>query len=368
MEELEHARQRSKLYQMPSGDDGELLRLMAWNARNRELGHTPYQEFRNVQEFFIGEEDDPEKAVEHFDLCPTIFAIPLMRGVADVHAPEMVPRIDGPGVVVSLFRCVFSKALLMVQVHLSAEVKLPPEDRDSFMVLWKEVSQLPKSKIPVFVRAVWPDNSKMCGGGIVPRFNEIFGTEFAHDTPVDVVLSLYYVASWRGKVGDFLGVRGMRQRLAQLEVRMSTPQKPLLYPGTREISSPEYTADERVGMHVQYLAKLNDPQAAAKIHGLLTEGSAAVRMGCAKASLELGDRELFRRIVSREPEGRMQTYMTKMVRKRKARDLTDAIPRMLEEQYEFAAPLWTKRNTRIDVNTVEGSIDAARLSASPSGR
>ena len=64
----------------------------------------------------------------------------------------------------------------------------------------------------------------------------------------------------------------------------------------------------------------------------------------------------------------MQTYMTKMVRKRKARDLTDAIPRMLEEQYEFAAPLWTKRNTRIDVNTVEGSIDAARLSASPSGR
>ncbi|CCW65068.1 unnamed protein product [Phytomonas sp. EM1] len=84
-------------------------------------------------------------------------------------------------------------------------------------------------------------------------------------------------------------------------------------------------------------------------------------MGCAKAALIAGDRELFHAIVSSEPPGRMQCYMTQLVRKRKARDLTSAEPMLLEEQFEFAAPLWTKRGTRVDRNTLEGALDAARM-------
>ena len=114
-------------------------------------------------------------------------------------------------------------------------------------------------------------------------------------------------------------------------------------------------------MHLQYLSHLGDPKILDTIAAVLPTASAPVRMGCAKAALIAGDRELFRRIVSSEPPGRMQHYMTKLVVKRKTRDLVDPEPRLLEDQYEFAAPLWTKRGTRIDRNTLEGAVDAARL-------
>ena len=138
------------------------------------------------------------------------------------------------------------------------------------------------------------------------------------------------------------------------------PQPPLLYPGTRDIPNPEYTHDELLGMHLQYLAHLGDPEITTRIERLLPGASAVVRMGCAKAALEVADRELFRRIVSSEPPGRMQTYMTKLVRKRKTRDLVDPIPRLLDDQYEFAAPLWTRR-ARLDLNTIEGAAGVQRL-------
>lgn len=137
---------------------------------------------------------------------------------------------------------------------------------------------------------------------------------------------------------------------------------PLLYPGTAEIPNPEYTLQERLGMYLQYWAHLDDPYlVTSTLRAVLPSASAAVRMGCAKAALLIGDRRLFRDIVSSEPPGRMQVYMTKLVKKRKTRDLTDKVPRLLEDQYEFSAPLWTARHTRIDPNTVEGKTDLARL-------
>ncbi|KEG14454.1 hypothetical protein DQ04_00461080 [Trypanosoma grayi] len=351
------ARRLLELQRMPSSDS-DILRFMAYDARNAQFVFAPIREFPNQQEFFLGEYDDPERFMEHIDLCPFLFAIPHMRTVTDLHAEHMTPTIEGPGVATSLYRCVFSKALLFVQVQLSAEVKLPPQDPEAFRFMWKDSQVVPKMHIPVFVRVVWPDNERMCGGGqLVRRFNRLFKTEFAHDIPIDAVMTLLYVMQWAKQLPSFLGVRGMRQRLAELEAAARLPERALLYPATREIPNPEYTIAERLGMHVQYLAQLGDPDIAATIQRLLPEASAPVRMGCAKAALIAGDRELFRHIVSSEPPGRMQTYMTKLVRKRKSRDLVDPEPRLLEEQYEFAAPLWTKRGTRIDNNTLEGAVD-----------
>lgn len=51
-------------------------------------------------------------------------------------------------------------------------------------------------------------------------------------------------------------------------------------------------------MHVQYLSYLNDPDILQTIHNMLPSAPAAVRMGCAKAALIAGERELFRYIVS----------------------------------------------------------------------
>lgn len=114
-------------------------------------------------------------------------------------------------------------------------------------------------------------------------------------------------------------------------------------------------------MHIQYLAMLNDPALMTTVNALRPCASAAVRLGCAKAALIAGERETFRAMVASEPEGRVRHYMTRIVRKRKTRDLTDAEPRLLEEQYEFPAPLWTKRGTRMDRGTLEGAVDVARL-------
>jgi hypothetical protein len=338
---------RTLVKQRMNTSDGDIMRMMAYKARDVPFGYANMKEFPNRQEFFLGEYDDPERLMEYFDLCPFVFSTPLMRTVADVHDPQYVPRIDGPGIATNLYRTVFSKSLLFVQVHLATEVKLPPQDPDAFVFMWRDAESLPKSKIPVFVRAVWPDNQRMSGGGrLVRRFNQTFGTEFAEDVPIDVCLAVWSLMTWSRNRSELLGITGMRARLAQLdEAARRGEQTPLLYPGTREIPNPEYTLDEQVGMHIQYLAHMGDPEARDRVVELWQRSSPAIRMGCAKAALTLEDRALFRRIVSSEPEGRMQTYMTKLVKKRKTRDLTDAVPRLLDEQYEFAAPLWTKRSS-----------------------
>ena len=358
--EMEKATKQLKAQQMPV-DAGRILRYVGWNARNLKFTEVPANEFPNFQEFFLGEYDDPEKFLTKFDLCPFLFAIPLMRPVVDVNDPELAPRCDGPGVSTSLYRCIFSKALLLVKVHLAAEVKLPPQDPEAFRFLWKESQVAPKSRIPVFVRVSWPDNDRMCGGGAsVRQFNKMFGTEFAHDMPIDAIAAIHYSMNWAKELPNLLGIHGMRKRVAELEAMTRRPQQPLLYPGSAEIPNPEYTADERLGMHVQYLGALGDPNVRDVIERLRLSGSAPVRMGCAKAAMEVGDKALYRMIVTTEPAGRNQHYMSKLVRHRKKRDVTDLVPRLLDDQYELAAPLWSTRGVRIDPNTAEGSTDLGR--------
>lgn len=422
-------------------------------------------EHPNVQHFFLGEFDDVEHSIlAHFDLCPWLFAIPEMRCVVSPGTQEhAIPTIIGPGVAISLYRCRFSKALLQITVQLSAEVKLPPQDQESFEFLWKDSQVLPKMKIPVFAQVSWPDHTHLSGGGgVLRRWNALFETEFAESMPIDAAWALTEALQWARPHTPprerHMGVLGMRacvrtlliathhvvpfpedQRafthavhqcttakaeaeenepktkntppettadggestasssfhtddtavggLAQLSeasqekhrrtaaVSASSTSSPLptlstaplfppprLYPGTAEIPNPEYTLQERLGMYIQYWSHLDDPhEVTATIRALLPTASAPVRMGCAKAALIVGDRALFRHIVSSEPPGRMQVYMTKLVRKRKTRDIVDKVPRLLEDQYEFSAPLWTARHTRMDPNTVEGKADLARL-------
>ncbi|CAD2220780.1 hypothetical protein AGDE_04162 [Angomonas deanei] len=351
-----------ELQNMTPKDEGDVLRFVGYESRNVPYTDAPLREYRLSQTFYMGEHDDPEKLLEHLDLCPTLFAIPSMRTVTNPHAEHMIPTVEGPGVVPSLYRCIYSKALLLVQVSLSAEVKLPPQDPEVFKFLWKDTQVQPQMKLPVFVKVMWPDDVKLSGNGVLNRrFNRLFNTEFAEDIPPDALYSVFYTMHWAGQLRDLLGVRAMRERVAELLAASQQPAPPLLYPGTREVPNPEYTIEERLGMHLQYLSYLGDPLVRETIENLLPTASAPVRMGCAKAALIAGERDLFRRIVSSEPQGRMQHYMTKLARKRKTRDLVDPEPRLLEGQYEFASPLWTKRNTRIDRNTLEGAVDMAAL-------
>jgi hypothetical protein len=201
----------------------------------------------------------------------------------------------------------------------------------------------------------------MCAGGsIARRFNAAFGTEFAHDVPVDALAAVHYTMNWAKELHNLLGVYGMRHRVNELVAATKRPQPLLVYPGSAELPNPEYTVEEQLGMHVQYLAALGDPDVRPLIQRLWHEsGSAAVRMGCAKAAMEIGDRELFHSIVSGEPQGRNQHFMSKLVRRRKKRDLVDAVPRLFDDQYELAGPLWTTKG-RVDPNTVEGRLDVSR--------
>ena len=362
---LKRAKSILQNHNLPT-DDAAVLRYASFDAGRVSEAHSPAHEYRNYQDFFLGEYDDPSLMLEYLSLCPTLFSLPHMRTDANVHEEGFVPTIEGPGIATSLFRTVFSKSLLHVKVHLSCEVKLPPQDIEGFQKLWSDVdrSAIPKSRIPVFVRVSWPDNEKMCGGALIARFNKLFKTEFARDMPVDACLSLFYTMQWAKEMPNFLGILGMRDRLDRLLEEASHPenQQALPYPGTRELTNPQYTIEERIGMHIQYLAHMGDPSSADLIRSLHGVGSAPVRMGCAKAALELGDRQLFHFITSSEPVGRMQHYMTKLVIKRKKRDLTESIPKVLDEQYEFGAPLWTRAGKlRLDPNTVEGNLDMARI-------
>uniref|UniRef100_A0A7S1MMM6 Uncharacterized protein n=2 Tax=Neobodo designis TaxID=312471 RepID=A0A7S1MMM6_NEODS len=358
---IERARNLMRVQNMPD-DEPSVLRYAAWMARDTPDDLKPLDDFNSSQEFFLGEWSDPEKIFEKFDLSPHLFALPHYRNVVDLNT--MIPAVNGPGVATALYRTVHSKSLVLVQAHLSADVRLPARDPEAIALLWKDVTvKEPPSRIPVFARVVWPDNKRMCGGGgVVARFNETHRCEFARDMPVDAVAAVHGTAAWAERTVDLLGVRGMRDRVAQLAAAsmQSDLRLPAYHPSTADIPSPEYTDADALGMHLQYAALLNDPTAADLVRHFADSVHPSVRMGCAKAALLAGDRALFRSIVAREPQGRNQHYMTKLARKRKTRDLTDAEPRMLDEQFEFPAPIYTKSH-RIDPTTEEGRSEMARL-------
>lgn len=340
-----------------------VLRYVAWLARDDNFDTRALREFHNYQEFYLGEYSDPQTMLERFDCNPNLFAIPRFR--TNVDLTTTAPTVDGPGMAVSLYRCVYSKALLAVQAHLSAEVKLPARDVESYDLLHSDKPEMRKFTIPMFARVVWPDNRRMCGGGpLLERFNKTHGLEFARDIPVDAVAALQFASNWAGRSNDLLGIRGLRARTEELIAAATANHRALpdgAYPGTADIPSAELTPPERIGMHLQYLAHINDPEIHAWIGRFRQDENASIRLGCAKAALEVGDRQTFREIVSSEPDGRSKHYMTRLVRHRKKRDLWDQQPRLLDEQYEFPAPLWSSR-TRIGPDTLTGQQRLHKLS------
>lgn len=365
------ATERLRMQSAPDRSAPAVLRHLAAHSREVRLDEAPIREWPNHQEFFLGEYSEPEELLTRLDLCPFLFALPLMRTATNLVDEKYLPTVLGPGLATSLYRCVHSKALLFVKAHLAAEVKLPPQDPDGFRFLWRDVEggdakssnpAVPSGRVAVFARVVWPTNQRMSGGGrLLARFNAAFGTELAPDMPVDAAMALFYTSRWAQRGADLMGIAGMRRRVDALEAAVDCPSLPAPYPSTRAIPNPAYSAAETLGMHLQYLAHMDDRGIAARIRRLLPEASAPVRMGCAKAAMEAADRELFREIVSAEPPGRNQDFMVRLVRKRKARDLTDPVPRLLDGQYEFPAPLWSGRR-RYDATTPEGALAIERVS------
>ena len=209
---------------MPS-DDGSVMRYLGWSARLLLMHQAPLREYPNTQDFFIGEYERPEEILEYIENCPFLFAIPEMR----TSSMALYSRADGPGIAMSAFRCIYSKSVLWVKVHHSTEVKLPPAEPMQFKYLWQEKRDLPETLTPVFIRIVWPDNTRMCGGGgLIPRFNQLFETEFARDIPIDAVLALHYIASWAKRSKDLVGVLGMRKRVEALEAAVLEQPQPIL--------------------------------------------------------------------------------------------------------------------------------------------
>ena len=313
-----------------------ILRYVGWMARGVPFHEAPLREFPNSQDFFCGEYEFPEKFMSYLESCPFFFAIPELR----TDATEFWGKADGPGVVMSAFRCIYSKAIIWVKAHFSTEVKLPPTEPDLFKKIWHEKTEYPPTYTPVFIRVVWPDNVKMCGGGgLIRCMNERLGTEFARDMPIDAAMALVYATAWAGRQGDLLGVVKMRQRLQQWEDKVRTGKQEVrrefgAYPGTKELPSPLYTDKERLGMHLQYLAHIGDPEIETTLRRWIDCDSGAIRLGCAKAALEAGKTELFLEIVQRELPGRFRKTMLRCYRSRKKRDVYDKIPRLRDEQFD----------------------------------
>ena len=177
---------------------------------------------------------------------------------------------------------------------------------------------------------------------MIPRLNTLLGTEFAKDIPIDAALALQYCSAWAGRSHDLMGVVGMRKRLGELEKAVLEGPQPRLatfggYPGTKEIPSPEYTLKDRLGMHLQYLGHLGDPDIEPVLRRWMRHDSAAIRFGCAKAALERGRRDLFKEIIRNEPPGLFQKMMLRCIRNRKKRDFTDKVQRVHDEEFELPA-------------------------------
>jgi hypothetical protein len=97
-------------------------------------------------------------------------------------------------------------------------------------------------------------------------------------------------------------------------------------------------------MHLQYLAHLGDPDIETTLRQFMNTDRACVRFGCAKAALERGHRSLFREVVSKEPPGRYQRTMLKLVRSRKKRDYTDQVMRIHDHEFDTPGMTWSVRD------------------------
>lgn len=250
-------------------------------------------DYPNEHNFMMG-------TVQHFRLVedkymksnPFVFGWPLLVSDGNHHLENTPLRMCA-------FRTIFSKSMLMFHTRLDLQldhrqVSLKPEDDATGDLL----------DVPVFCTANYPTNSRMCGGkALVERYNQVMGTSFPLDLPVDVLAAFAKENS----------VKGEAELLEELKFLKAASEKSPDVERVFRITEDMMSGNKIIGhmaYTIVYLALLNYNRFVEDVFETFkNHPSDMVRVACAKGAHIFERQDLVEELIAKEPEGRSKLLL-----------------------------------------------------------
>ncbi|KAF8276690.1 hypothetical protein TcBrA4_0121810 [Trypanosoma cruzi] len=216
---------------------------------------------------------------------PFVFGWPLLLSDGNEH-------LEGTSLRMAAFRTIYSKSLLMFHTRLDLQVdhrlaRLEEGDEEEILL-----------EVPVFCTVNYPQNTRLCGGRpLVQRFNDVMGTSYPFDTPVDVLAALAKETTTKGvrellEELKFLTVASTRAPEVERVIRISEDQ----LSSNRILGQLAYT--------IIYLALLSYERFIEDVFEVYKgHKSDLVRVACAKGAGIVERPDLIEQLVAAEPEG-----------------------------------------------------------------
>ncbi|ESL06819.1 hypothetical protein TRSC58_05500 [Trypanosoma rangeli SC58] len=216
---------------------------------------------------------------------PFVFGWPLLLSDGNRY-------LEGTPLRMAAFRTIYSKSLLMFHTRLDLQVdhrlaRLEEGDEEEILL-----------DVPVFCTINYPQNTRLSGGKpLVQRFNDVMGTTYPLDTPVDVLAALAKETTTKGvkellEELKFLTVASARAPEVERVIRISDDQ----LSSNRILGQLAYT--------IIYLALLNYERFVEEVFDVYKgHKSDLVRVACAKGAHIVERPDLIEQLVAAEPEG-----------------------------------------------------------------
>ena len=265
----------------------ERMRDLIVDNRRRVDPASVEMDWEQTSNLFIGTVDYYREGEESFLNNPFLFAWPVLLGHENHHQQDSLIKT-------SVFRSVYSKSTLTVVGREDLQIDPTAPDEQQFAM-----------HVPLFATVNYPKNQRMCGGaGLVKRFNRLFGTSHALDTPVDVLAAC---------VGNVVkGPAALREDLEHLVAAL---------PAVSRLERERRECANSISMLVAHLAVLRDAGWREDILGRFKYSHlTAVRVACAKGCIELGLHAELRDMAAKEEDPGVKRVMQFLL-ETEARDL-----------------------------------------------
>lgn len=217
---------------------------------------------------------------------PFVFGWPLLLSDGNEFLEDTPLRM-------AAFRTVYSKSLLLLHTRLDLQVDHRqvhlPGDTNEDIVL----------EMPVFCTINYPTNSRLSGGRpLVQRFNEVMGTTYPLDTPVDVL----------GAFAKETTVKSEKELLEELRFLTAASERAPDIERVFRVTEDQLSSNRIVGQlayTIVYLALVNYPRFVEDVFDVYKKHpSDLVRVACAKGAHIVERQDLVEALIEMEPEGR----------------------------------------------------------------
>lgn len=222
---------------------------------------------------------------------PFVFGWPLLLSDGNEFLEDTPLRV-------AAFRTIYSKSLLMFHTRLDLQVDhrqvhLPGDDIENITL-----------EVPVFCTINYAQNTRLCGGRpLVQRFNQVMGTSYPLNVPVDVLAAF---------AKEFTA-KGEAELLEELKFLSAAANRVPDVERVFRVSEDQLSSNKILGhlaYTIVYLALVNYPRFAEDVFNVYwRHPSDLVRVACAKGAHIMERQDLVQKLIAAEPEGRAKTML-----------------------------------------------------------